>query len=115
MAVLSPVRLTITNYEGEEELDFDINQADENAGTRKVKFGKHLFIESTDFSLDPPPKYFRLKKGGYVRLKNAYIVRCDDVVTDKTATYAKFCAHTSPKATAATTRAASRSRGSSTG
>ena len=83
MAVLSPVRLTITNYEGEEELNFDINQADENAGTRKVKFGRHLFIESTDFSLDPPPKYFRLKKGGYVRLKNAYIVRCDDVLTDK--------------------------------
>ncbi len=83
MAVLSPLRLTITNYEGEEELDFDINQADENAGTRKVRFGKHLYIESTDFSLDPPPKYFRLKKGGYVRLKNAYIVRCDDVVTDE--------------------------------
>ena len=83
MAVLSPLRLTITNYEGEEELDFDVNQTDETAGTRKVKFGKHLFIESTDFSLDPPPKYFRLKKGGYVRLKNAYIVRCDDVVTDE--------------------------------
>ena len=82
MAVLSPLKLTITNYEGEEELDFDINQTDENAGTRKVKFGKHLYIESTDFSLDPPPKYFRLKKGGYVRLKNAYIVRCDDVLTD---------------------------------
>ena len=55
----------------------------ENAGTRKVKFGKHLYIESTDFSLDPPPKYFRLKRDGYVRLKNAYIVHCDDVVTDK--------------------------------
>ena len=83
MAVLSPLRLTITNYEGEEELAFDVNQTDENAGTRGVKFGKHLFIERSDFSLDPQPKYFRLKIGGYVRLKSAYIVRCDDVVRDE--------------------------------
>ena len=83
MAVLDPVRLTLTDYEGEEELDFDINQTDETAGTRKVRFGKHLFIERSDFSLDPPPKYFRLKKDGYVRLKNAYIVRCEEVVTDE--------------------------------
>lgn len=82
MAILDPVKLTLTNYEGEEELDFDINQTDENAGTRKVKFGRHLFIERADFSLDPPPKYYRLKPGGVVRLKNAYIVRCDDVVKD---------------------------------
>ena len=82
MAILDPVKLTLTNYEGEEELDFDINQTDENAGTRKVKFGKHLFIERADFSLDPPPKYYRLKPGGVVRLKNAYIVRCEDVVKD---------------------------------
>lgn len=83
MAVLSPIRVTLTNYEGEEELDFDINQTDENAGKRKVKFGKHLYIDGSDFSLDPPPKYFRLKKDGYVRLKNAYIIRCDDVALDE--------------------------------
>lgn len=83
MAVFSPLKLTITNYEGSEEVDFEINQTKEDAGVRKVKFGKHLYIESTDFSLDPPPKYFRLKKDGYVRLKNAYIVRCDEVVTDE--------------------------------
>ena len=82
MAILDPVKLTLTNYEGEEELDFDINQTDENAGTRKVKFGKHLLIERADFSLDPPPKYYRLKPGGVVRLKNAYIVRCENVVKD---------------------------------
>lgn len=80
MAVLNPVKLTLTNYEGEEELDFDINPMDGSAGSRKVRFGKHLYIDGADFSLDPPPKYFRLKKGGYVRLKNAYIIRCDDVV-----------------------------------
>lgn len=83
MAVFSPLKLTITNYEGSEDVDFEINQTKEDAGVRKVKFGKHLYIESTDFSLDPPPKYFRLKKDGYVRLKNAYIVRCDEVVTDE--------------------------------
>ena len=83
MAVFSPLNLTITNYEGSEEVDFEINQTKEGAGVRKVKFSKNLYIESSDFSLDPPPKYFRLKKEGCVRLKNAYIVRCDDVLLDE--------------------------------
>jgi len=83
MAVLEPLKLTITNYEGEEEVDFDINQTDENAGKRKIKFSGSLYVERSDFSLDPPPKYFRLKLGGYVRLKNAYIVRCDEAVKDE--------------------------------
>ena len=83
MAVVEPLKMTITNYEGSEEIDFDINQLDGNAGTRKVKFGKTLYIEKNDFSLDPPPKYFRLKIGGFVRLKNAYIVRADEAVKDK--------------------------------
>lgn len=83
MAVFSPLKLTITNYEGSEEVDFEINQTKEGAGVRKVKFSKNLYIESSDFSLDPPPKYFRLKKEGCVRLKNAYIVRCDDVLLDE--------------------------------
>ncbi len=83
MAVTEPLKLTITNYEGSEEVDFEINQLDENAGTRKVAFSNELYIEKSDFSLDPPPKYFRLKIGGYVRLKNAYIVRADEAVKDK--------------------------------
>ena len=83
MAVFSPLKLTIANYEGSEEVDFEINQTKEGAGVRKVKFSKNLYIESSDFSLDPPPKYFRLKKEGCVRLKNAYIVRCDDVLLDE--------------------------------
>ncbi len=83
MAVVDPIKLTVTNYEGEEDVDFEINQTQENAGTRKVKFGKTLFIERADFSLDPPPKYYRLKLGGYARLKNAYIVRADEAVTDE--------------------------------
>ncbi len=83
MAVVEPLKLTLVNYEGGEEVDFEINQLDENAGTRKVKFGKTLYIDKSDFSLDPPPKYFRLKIGGCVRLKNAYIVRADEAVTDE--------------------------------
>lgn len=82
MAVTEPLKLIITNYEGSEEIDFEINQTDENAGTRKITFGKTLYIERSDFSLDPPPKYHRLKIGGYARLKNAYIVRCDEAVTE---------------------------------
>ena len=83
MAVLDPLKLTITNYEGEEELDFEINQFKPELGIRKVKFGKTLYIERSDFSLDPPPKYYRLKVGGVVRLKSAYIVRCDGYRTDE--------------------------------
>ena len=64
-------------------LDFDVNPTDESAGRRKVRFGKHLYIDGSDFSLDPPPKYFRLKPDGYVRLKNAYIIRCDEVVQNE--------------------------------
>ena len=82
MAVVDPIRLTVTNYEGSEEVDFEVNQLDPAAGTRKVTFGRNLYIERGDFSLDPPPKYHRLKLGGVARLKNAYIVRCDDVVKD---------------------------------
>ena len=85
MGVLNPLKLTITNYPDgiTEETEFDVNPNDEEKKTRKIKFSKHLFIDADDFSLAPPPKYFRLKKGGAVRLKSAYIVRCDDVVTDK--------------------------------
>lgn len=82
MAVVQPLKLTLTNYEGSEEIDFEINQLDPTAGTRKVRFGKTLYIERSDFSLDPPPKYHRLKIGACARLKNAYIVRCDEAVTD---------------------------------
>lgn len=83
MVVLKPLKMTITNYEGNEELDFEINPNDENHPTRKILFGKTLYIDRDDFSLAPPPKYFRLKKDGYVRLKNAYIVHCDEVITDE--------------------------------
>ncbi len=82
MAVLNPVKLTITNYDGEETLSFEKNPMQEGSGERDIKFSGSVYIDRDDFSLDPPPKYKRLQKGGTVRLKSAYIVRCDDVVLD---------------------------------
>ena len=84
MAVLKPLKVTITNYEdGKSELlDFEINPNQEDKKTRQITFSKDIYIDADDFSLDPPPKYFRLKKDGYVRLKSAYIIKCDEVITD---------------------------------
>ena len=85
MGILNPIKVTISNYpEGQtEQLDFEINPNEEIKRTRKIDFSKNIYIDADDFSLDPPPKYFRLKKDGYVRLKNAYIIKCDDVVLDE--------------------------------
>jgi glutaminyl-tRNA synthetase len=84
MAVLRPIKVVITNYpEGQtEQLDAVNNPEDPAAGTRKIPFTRELFIDSEDFAEVPPPKYFRLKPGGEVRLKYAYIIRCDEVVKD---------------------------------
>lgn len=80
MAVLKPLKVSVTNYAGSEETDFEINPQSETGGTRKACFSGELYIDRDDFSLNPPPKYFRLKPDGYVRLKNAYIIKCDEVV-----------------------------------
>lgn len=82
MAVLNPIKLVIDNYpEGEsEELDAINNPEDPNAGTRKVKFSKTIYIEQDDFRETPPPKYYRLYPGNEVRLRYAYFVKCTHVV-----------------------------------
>jgi glutaminyl-tRNA synthetase len=84
LAVLHPVKLVLTNYpDGQiEELAATNNPEDANAGARKVPFSRELFIDAADFMESPPPKYFRLKPGGEVRLKYAYIIKCDEVVKD---------------------------------
>jgi glutaminyl-tRNA synthetase len=84
LAVLKPIKVVLTNYpEGKvEELDAGNNPEDANSGTRKVPFGRELFIDGADFMETPPPKYFRLKPGGEVRLKYAYIIKCEDVIKD---------------------------------
>jgi glutaminyl-tRNA synthetase len=84
LAVLRPIKVVITNFpEGKtEELDATNNPEDETAGKRKVPFSRELYIERDDFAEVPPPKFFRLKPGGEVRLKYAYIIKCDEVVND---------------------------------
>ncbi|MEY2579017.1 MAG: glutaminyl-tRNA synthetase [Verrucomicrobiota bacterium] len=84
LAVLRPLKVVITNYpEGQvEELDAVNNPEDQAAGSRKIPFSRELFIDAADFTEVPPPKYFRLKPGGEVRLKYAYIIKCDEVVKD---------------------------------
>jgi glutaminyl-tRNA synthetase len=84
MGVLRPIKVVITNYpEGKvEELEAVNNPEDEIAGKRKIPFSRELFIERDDFAEVPPPKFFRLKPGGEVRLKYAYIIKCDAVVKD---------------------------------
>lgn len=84
MAVLDPVKLIIDNYPENqmEELDAVNNPENPEAGTRKVAFSKELWIERADFMEDPPKKFFRLTIGGEVRLKYAYIIKCDYIVKD---------------------------------
>ncbi|WP_026754357.1 glutamine--tRNA ligase/YqeY domain fusion protein [Sediminibacter sp. Hel_I_10] len=84
MAVLDPVKLVITNYpeDKEEWLEAENNQEDESAGFRKVPFSNELYIEKADFKEQASSKFFRLKLGGEVRLKNAYIIKAENVIKD---------------------------------
>jgi glutaminyl-tRNA synthetase len=84
MAVINPVKLVIDNYPDDkvEYLDAINNPEDPEAGTRKMPFSKELYIEREDFMEDAPPKFFRLKPGGEVRLKYAYIIKCESIEKD---------------------------------
>jgi glutaminyl-tRNA synthetase len=84
LAVLRPLKVVITNYPAGqvEELEAVNNPEDANAGKRKLPFTCELYIERDDFMETPPPKYFRLRPGGEVRLKYAFIIKCDEVVKD---------------------------------
>lgn len=85
MAVLRPVKVVIENYPEDlvEEFDVENNPEDPSKGTRKVPFSRDIYIEEDDFMIDPPRKYFRLKPGGEVRLKNAYFIKCTGYETDE--------------------------------
>ena len=85
MAVLEPLKLVIDNYpEGEVEwLDAPNNLENEELGTRKVPFGRELYIDRPDFMVEPPKKYYRLFPGNEVRLMNAYFVTCVGYETDE--------------------------------
>ena len=84
MAVLEPLKVVITNYpeDKEEWFEAENNQEDDAAGFRKVPFSREIFIEKEDFKEEATSKFFRLKLGGEVRLKNAYIIKADSVVKD---------------------------------
>ena len=84
MAVLRPLKVVITNVpEGGTEVMRALNHPRrEELGTREMPFGRELYIERDDFMEDPPRKFFRLKPGGEVRLRFAYIIRCDEVLKD---------------------------------
>ncbi len=84
MAVLKPLKVVITNYpEGQtEELEAVNNPEDPSAGSRKVPFGREIYIEHDDFREVPPPKYFRLAPGQEVRLRYAYFIKCEKVIKD---------------------------------
>ncbi|PKP60601.1 glutamine--tRNA ligase [Candidatus Atribacteria bacterium HGW-Atribacteria-1] len=85
MGVLHPLKMVIDNYPGDmvEEMESENNPEDPTAGTRKIPFSRIIYIEREDFHEDPPKKYFRLAPGREVRLKNAYIIKCEGFVRDE--------------------------------
>jgi glutaminyl-tRNA synthetase len=86
MAVLDPIKVVITNYPGgkEELLTSENNPEDASSGSRQIPFSSELYIEADDFMEVPAKKYFRLAPGQLVRLKSAYIIKCEEVIKDAT-------------------------------
>ncbi|MGA1849084.1 MAG: glutamine--tRNA ligase/YqeY domain fusion protein, partial [Thermoplasmatota archaeon] len=84
MGVLEPLKVTIENFPDDETeyMEVNNNPEDPDAGTRRVPFTKHIYIEMKDFMEDPPKKFFRLSPGREVRLRNAYLVTCTDVIKE---------------------------------
>jgi len=85
MVVFDPVKLVITNYPADkvEHLVSENNPEDEKGGMREIPFSRELYIERDDFMENPPKKYFRLAPGQMVRLKSAYIIKCEEVLKDE--------------------------------
>lgn len=85
MAVLHPLKVVLTNYPDDltEEMQSAVNPHDPSAGQRTLPFSRELYIEREDFMENPPPKYFRLRPGGEVRLRSGYIIRCEEVIKNE--------------------------------
>ncbi|MEO0453768.1 MAG: glutamine--tRNA ligase/YqeY domain fusion protein [Verrucomicrobiota bacterium] len=85
MVVFDPLKVVITNYDDTcaSEISAPVHPADETRGTRTLPFTKELFIERADFMLDPPKKFFRLAPEKEVRLRNSYIIKCNDVIKNE--------------------------------
>ncbi|HAI80656.1 MAG TPA: glutamine--tRNA ligase, partial [Chryseobacterium sp.] len=99
MAVVDPVKLVIENYpqDAEEWLETENNPEDENAGTREIPFSRELYIEREDFKEEAGNKFFRLKLGGEVRLKSAYIIKAERVDKDENGEITTIYATYDPK------------------
>jgi glutaminyl-tRNA synthetase len=83
MVVFDPLKIIITNYNGDDEvLQSENNPEDTDGGVREIPFSKEIYIERDDFMENPLKKYFRLAPGQMVRLKSAYIIKCDEVIKD---------------------------------
>lgn len=82
VAILDPIKVVVTNFPEDKVEYFELpnNPSDENAGKRKVPFTRELYIDRSDFEEVPPPKFFRMKPDGEVRLMGAFIVKCNEVV-----------------------------------
>ncbi|KAI4453713.1 glutamine-trna ligase [Holotrichia oblita] len=93
MAVIDPIELVITNRDDNysEQIDFEYSLGEQNF-SRKISISNKLYVERSDFALDPPPKFHRLKTGGLVRLKGAYIIECTDAQTDENGVVSKIFA-----------------------
>ena len=84
MVVFDPIKIVLTNYSEVEELvTSENNPEDPTTGAREIPFSGELYIEREDFMENPPKKYFRLAPGQMVRLKSAYIIKCDEVIKDE--------------------------------
>jgi len=85
IAILHPIKVVITNYPEDKVEYFELpnNPAHPECGTRKVPFTRELYIDSDDFAEVPPPKFFRMKPDGEVRLMGAYIVKCQEIIKDE--------------------------------
>lgn len=88
IGILKPVKVVIDNYPEDKVEYFDMpnNPNDPEAGTRKVPFTREVYIDSDDFALVPPPKFFRLKPDGEVRLMGSYIIKCGEIITNEDGT-----------------------------
>ena len=93
MGVLNPLKLIITNYPEDqtEEMETINNPEDETMGSRTIPFSREIYIEKEDFMEDPPKKFFRLGPGREVRLKSAYIIKCDDFKKDEKGNIVEVC------------------------
>jgi glutaminyl-tRNA synthetase len=95
MAVLKPLKVVITNYPENKTEEFEPARHPKNPemGSRKVPFSREIYIDQDDFREDPPPKYFRLSPGKEVRLRYAYVIRCDEVIYENSKVVELHCTY----------------------